>query len=155
MLLIGRQRGKGQIGKLPGPSPSNSGKSQKNRESPKKDKKGRTSLRAATLQKCGSEIFSQFFYAKGGVKFGVKFWCNFPRYVFQGLGVRRKISPKFHVKNGVKKTENFTQISLCWGAALTSPDREPPPFQTPPPRLAALEFIVPICYYRLGKWIRL
>ena len=44
MLLIGRQRGKGQIaGKIPGPSPSKSGKSQKNRESPKKDKKGRTS----------------------------------------------------------------------------------------------------------------
>ena len=30
-------------GKIPGPSPSKSGKSQKNRESPKKDKKGRTS----------------------------------------------------------------------------------------------------------------
>ena len=40
MLLIGRERGKGQIGKIPGPSPSKSGKSQKNRESPKKDKKG-------------------------------------------------------------------------------------------------------------------
>ena len=40
VLLIGRERGKGQIGKIPGPSPSKSGKSQKNRESPKKDKKG-------------------------------------------------------------------------------------------------------------------
>ena len=40
MLLIGRERGKGRIGKIPGPSPSKSGKSQKNRESPKKDKKG-------------------------------------------------------------------------------------------------------------------
>ena len=40
MLLIGRERGKGQIRKIPGPSPSKSGKSQKNRESPKKDKKG-------------------------------------------------------------------------------------------------------------------
>ena len=39
MLLIGRERGKGQIGKIPGPSPSKSGKSQKNRENPKKDKK--------------------------------------------------------------------------------------------------------------------
>ena len=38
--IIGRERGKGQIGKIPGPSPSKSGKSQKNRESPKKDKKG-------------------------------------------------------------------------------------------------------------------
>ena len=43
MLLIGRERGKGQIGKIPGPSPSKSGKSQKNRERTKKDKKGRTS----------------------------------------------------------------------------------------------------------------
>ena len=64
--------------------------------------------------------FSPFFSAKGVVKFGVKFWWNFPRYVFQGLGVRRKISPKFHIKNGVEN-ENFTQVSLCWGAALTQP----------------------------------
>ena len=35
MLLIGRESGKGQIGKIPGPSPSKSGKSRKNRESPK------------------------------------------------------------------------------------------------------------------------
>ena len=40
MLLIGRERGKGQIGKIPGESPSKSGKSRKNRKSPKKDKKG-------------------------------------------------------------------------------------------------------------------
>ena len=33
--------------------------------------------------------------------------------------MRGQISPKFHVKNGVR-TENFTQISLCWGAALTN-----------------------------------
>ena len=39
MLLIGRERGKGQIGKIPRPSPSKSGKSQKNRESPKKGQK--------------------------------------------------------------------------------------------------------------------
>ena len=31
-------------------------------------------VRAATLQKCGSEHFSLFFSAKGLVKFGVKFW---------------------------------------------------------------------------------
>ena len=43
MATIGRERGKGQIGKIPGPSPSKSGKSQKHRESPRKDKKGRTS----------------------------------------------------------------------------------------------------------------
>ena len=55
--------------------------------------------------------FSPFFSAKDVVKFGVKFWWNFPRYVFQGLGVRRKISPKFHVKNGVQNGKfhaNFT-----------------------------------------------
>ena len=46
--------------------------------------------------------FSPFFSAKGVVKLGVKFWWNFPHYVFQGLGVRRKLSPKFHVKNDVK-----------------------------------------------------
>ena len=43
VLLIGWERGKGQIGKIPGPSPRKSGKSQKNRESPKRtkmDKKG-------------------------------------------------------------------------------------------------------------------
>ena len=40
VLLIGRESGKGEIGKIPGPSPSKSGKSRKNRESPKKDKKG-------------------------------------------------------------------------------------------------------------------
>ena len=40
MLLIGREREKGRIGKIPGPSPSKSGKSRKNRESPQKDKKG-------------------------------------------------------------------------------------------------------------------
>ena len=39
VLFIGREREKGRIGKIPGPSPSKSGKSQKNRESPKKDKK--------------------------------------------------------------------------------------------------------------------
>ena len=35
------------------------------------------------------------------------------RYVFQGLGVRRKISPKFHVKNGVENGKfhaNFTLL---------------------------------------------
>ena len=72
------------------------------------------------LEKRGSEIFLSFFSAKGVVKLGVKFWWNFSCYVFQGLGVRGKISPKFHVKT-VWKTENFTQISLCWGAALTKP----------------------------------
>ena len=57
--------------------------------------------------------FSPFFSAKGVVKFGVKFWWNLPRYVFQGLGVRRKISPKFHVKNGVENGKfhaNFTLL---------------------------------------------
>ena len=58
--------------------------------------------------------FSPFFSAKGVVKFGVKFWWNFPCYVFQGLGVRGKISPKLHVKNGGvtngKLHANFTLL---------------------------------------------
>ena len=43
---------------------------------------------------CPAEVwkwkFSPFFSAKGVVRFSVKFGWNFPRYVFQGLGVRRK-----------------------------------------------------------------
>ena len=35
--LMGRERGKGQIGKIPGPSPSKSGKSQKNQKRAKKE----------------------------------------------------------------------------------------------------------------------
>ena len=64
---------------------------------------------------CPAEVrkwnFSPFFSAKDVVKFGVKFWWNFLRYVFQGLDARRKISPKFHIKNGVKNGKfhaNFT-----------------------------------------------
>ena len=61
-------REKGQIGKILGPSPDKSGKSRKNRESPKrtkKDKKGRTSPdretprlkppRLAALEEVGEE----------------------------------------------------------------------------------------------------
>ena len=46
-----------------------------------------------------------------------KFRWDFACYVFQALGVRRKLSPKCHVKNGAKNGKfhaNFT----CWGAAL-------------------------------------
>ena len=43
LFLVGAvnrlRRGQGQIGKIPGQSPDSSGKSRKNRESPKKDKK--------------------------------------------------------------------------------------------------------------------
>ena len=38
---------------------------------------------------------------------------KFPCYVFQGLGVQRKISPKLHVKNGVENGNfhaNFTLL---------------------------------------------
>ena len=59
---------------------------------------------------------SPFFSAKSVVKSGVKFGEIFRATFSRVLGVRRKISPKFHFKNGVK-TENFTQMSLCWGAA--------------------------------------
>ena len=72
-------------------------------------------IRAATLQKCGSEIFLRFSLPKVSWNLGVKFGWNFPCYVFQGLGVRRKISPKFHVKIGVKNGKfhaNFT-LQTC------------------------------------------
>ena len=62
--------------------------------------------------------FSPFFSAKGVVKFGVKFWWNFPCYVFQGLGVRRKISPKFHVKNGVKNRKFHANFTLLGRSAV-------------------------------------
>ena len=60
--------------------------------------------------------FSSLLSAKGVVKFGVKFWWNFPCYVFQGLGVRGK----FHQISRQKRCEkrkihaNFTLL----GAAL-------------------------------------
>ena len=53
--------------------------------------------------------FSPFFSAKGVVKF----WWKCPCYVFQGLGVRTKISPEIHAKNGVKNGRfhaNFTLL---------------------------------------------
>ena len=75
-------------------------------------------VRPATLQKCGSELFLPFFSATFGVTFGV----TFSVLRFPGFGCAREISPKFHVKKSVKKTESFTQISVCWGAALTSCD---------------------------------
>ena len=46
------------------------------------------------------------------MKFGVKFWWNFPCYVFQGLGVQRKISPTFHVKSGVKNRKFHADFTL-------------------------------------------
>ena len=66
--LLCKKEEKDKSGKIPGPSQSKSGKSQKNRESPKKDEKGQKrkdqsrsgNLRAATLQKCGSEHFLRF-----------------------------------------------------------------------------------------------
>ena len=69
--------------------------------------------------------FSPFFSAKGVVKIGVKFWWNFPRYVFQGLGVRRKISPKFHVKNGVKNGKFHANFTLLGHSAADLPFWKP------------------------------
>ena len=74
-------------------------------------------LRAATLQKCGSEIFLRFSLPKVSWNlawnFGEIFRATFSRvWVCDG---------KFHqnfTSKTVWKTENFTQISLCWGAAL-------------------------------------
>ena len=61
--------------------------------------------------------FFSVFSAKGVVKFGVKFWRDFPCYVFQGLGVRRKISPKFHVKNGAKNGTIHAKFTLLGRSA--------------------------------------
>ena len=68
---------------------------------------------------------SPFFSAKDVVKFGVKIWWNFPCYVFQGLGVWRKISPKFHVKNGVKNGKFHANFTLpgCSADKLTFPPK--------------------------------
>ena len=85
--------------------------------------------RAATLQKCGVKFFSVFLCQKCHeiwheilVKFSV---LHFP-----GFGCPRENFTKFQAKNGVK-TENFTQISLCWGVALSfylsGPMRDTPP----------------------------
>ena len=77
--------------------------------------------------------FSPFFSAKGVVKFGVKFWWNFPCYVFQGLGVRRKISPKFHVKNGVKNGKFHANFTLLGRSAEENPKftKDCPPLPNP------------------------
>ena len=69
--------------------------------------------------------FSPFCSAKGVVKFGVKFWWNFPRYVFQGLGVRRKISPKFHVKNGGENGKFHANFTLLRRSADQGSGRGP------------------------------
>ena len=74
-------------------------------------------FRAATLQKCGSEIFLRFCLPKVSWNlawnFGEIFRATFSRvWVCDG---------KFHqnfTSKTVWKMENFTQISLCWGAAL-------------------------------------
>ena len=74
-------------------------------------------VRAATLQKCGSEIFLRFSLPKVSWNlawnFGEMFRATFSRvWVCEG-----KFHPNFTAKTAWK-TENFAQISLCWGAAL-------------------------------------
>ena len=64
--MIGRERGKGPMGKIPGPSPDKSGKSRKNRESPKKDKKGRTSTDRETPLFSGPSINFQLVLSRSG-----------------------------------------------------------------------------------------
>ena len=74
-------------------------------------------VRAAALQKCGSDFFLHFSLPKVSWNlawnFGELFRATFSRvWVCKG---------KFHqnfTSKTVWKTENFTQISLCWGAAL-------------------------------------
>ena len=90
---------------------------------------GKEYFRAATLQKCRSEHFLRFSLPKvswnSAWNFGETFRATFSRvWVTEG-----KVHQNFTSKT-VWKTENFTQISLCWGAALKifSPT---PPHQIP------------------------
>ena len=85
-----------------------------------------TPLFRAALDCRSAEVkffFLRFFSAKGVVKFLA---CDVPCYVFQGLGVRRKISPKFHVKNGVENGKfhaNFTLLGRSADPSLFEPAR--------------------------------
>ena len=126
MLLIGREGGKGQIGKMPGPSPSKSGKSRKNRESPKKDKK------ALTLQSLLFSISLIFSFSDFPC-----FSCVFPSFSKDFRGSAKRETLAFLGKNPC-----FFQKSKGWRVredkeGRTSPDRETPRLKHP--RLAALE----------------
>ena len=88
----------------------------------KKSNQRAPNLRAATLQKCESDFFSVFLCQRCREIWREIFWWNFPRYVFQGLGVRGKISPKFHVKNGVKNGQFHANFTLL-GRSADKPTR--------------------------------
>ena len=66
MLLIARERGKGQIRKIPEESPDKSGKSWKNRESPKKDKKGQSGVNKSARERISHQNLSQKVPSKKG-----------------------------------------------------------------------------------------
>ena len=73
--------------------------------------------RAATLQKCGSEFFLRFSLPKVSWNLAWNFDEIF-RATFSRVWV---CDGKFHqnfTSKTARRTENFTQISLCWGAAL-------------------------------------
>ena len=157
MFLVGalsnrsRGRGWGQIGQIP----IKSAISPQNRESPQKNnlhrkpqkrnplEKKNKNLRATTLQKCGSEFFLLFSLPKVSWNlawnFGEIFRATFSRvWVCEG---------KFHQNFTSKtcwKTENFTQISLCWGAALKNLVEKTPRY------CRFLSFVVVECV--LGFW---
>ena len=66
-------------------------------------------IRAATLQKCGSEIFSVFLCQRCLVKFGVKFLVKFSVLRFPGFGcATENFSKNFTSKT--KKKGNFTLL---------------------------------------------
>ena len=73
----------------------------------------RTMVRAATLKKCGVKFFSVF-SAMGVLRLGVKFGEIFRVLRLPGFRCpNRKISPKYHAKNGVingKFDANFTLL---------------------------------------------
>ena len=87
--------------------------------------------RVSASQKCLETVSEQLPCRSAEVNFFAVFLCqrcreiwreilvNFSCYVFQGLGVRWKISPKFHVKNGVKNGKFHANFTLLGRSAET------------------------------------
>ena len=70
MLLIGRERGKGQIGKIPGPSPSKSGKIPEKSGKSKKGQKRKDKSRSGNPPVCNPPRLAALEYSaeRAGVK---------------------------------------------------------------------------------------
>ena len=102
-------------------------------------------FRAATLQKCGSKFFSVFLCQRCR-EIWREILVKFSVLRFPGFGCARENFTKISRQKWCEKTENFTQISLCWGAALTL-------FNLPDTCVYARVLAVPL-QLQDGKWIR-